>query len=388
MDRRGLLGSLLLLASAACGPTGGGGPPGPGPSPLVPTQTAVGAETGGATGKTLAQGGGTFSSADGGLEVSVPAGAVSAETGFTVTPIVSTARGGVGPAYRLEPHGTTFAQPVTLTFRVPESWAARLGSLGVSYQDDAGYWHAAEVIARDGSARTVTVASNHFSDWALTWQTGTPAAEGDITLDQTEVLHGELWPALSAFGRATLHFQGDDAYDTTYVLTGTLTLVPATFGFDGATCTVAQPTMTLPLNVAEVHKGAPPVFRWGLGVTWSATCTDGVGEWSQLVPALFDTMSINLTSCFGEYAPGQIVASDRLAGSYTSDCGPDGAVTATWDLLSCTPGLACQTGVECQVGTTACSGGVQSCVSSPATDGTACGAGGAGTCTSGACVGG
>lgn len=387
MDRRALLGSLLVLASAACGPAGGGGPPGPGTSPLVPTPTAFGTETGALETVTVPPGGRTFSAADGGLEISVPAGAVAAETGFTVTPIVNTARGGIGPAYRLGPEGTTFPEPVELTFRVPESYGSRLSSLGVSYQDEAGYWHPVEVVARDASAKTVTVATSHFSGWTLTWQAGTPAAEGDITLDQTQVLHGELWPALSAFGRATLHFQGDDAYDTTYILTGSLTLTSATFTFDGKSCTVAQPTMTLPLNVAEVHKSGP-VFRWGLGVTWAATCTDGVGEWSQLVPALFDTMSINLTSCVNEYAPGQMVTSERLTGAFTSDCGPDGAVTATWDLLSCTAGLACQTGVECQVGTTACSGGVQSCVSTPVTDGTACGAGGAGTCEAGACVGG
>ena len=93
--------------------------------------------------------------------------------------------------------------------------------------------------------------------------------------------------------------------------------------------------MTLPLNVAEAHKSTPPVFRWGIGVHWTLSCDDGS---SPVLPALFDTMGINLTRCPGDYASGQVVSSDQLAGTFAKDCGLDGAVSATWDLRSCWQG--------------------------------------------------
>ena len=165
------------------------------------------------------------------------------------------------------------------------------------------------VAPRDSGARTITVETGHFSDWALTWQTTDAAAEGDIALDQTvgPALNQTISPGLHATGRAALFFLGDDAYDTSYVMTGTLTLSPATFQLDGVECTVAEPTVSLPVSIAEVHKDAPPVFRWGIGANWTATC----GGRTEVVPARFDTMFINLTGCPGGYSSGQIVAPDR-----------------------------------------------------------------------------
>jgi hypothetical protein len=105
------------------------------------------------------------------------------------------------------------------------------------------------------------------------------------------------------------------------------------------------------------------------------------------MPALFDTMFINLTQCAGDYAPGQVVSSSELKGGYTKDCGLQGSVTATWDLLTCVAGQACATGVDCELGLTACAGGVESCTpAGPAPDGTACGPGGALVCSGGACI--
>jgi len=319
--------------------------------------------------------GGSFASADGVLSVSVPPNALSTTTPLSITPISNLARGGIGPAYRLRPEGTAFAAPVALTFQAPLSYPRGMSFAGVvvESQDAAGYWHPVTPSAQDPDAKTVTVVTTHFSDWALTWQSGTPVAEGPISLYQTVGI-----PFL-ATGTGTLYFVGDDPYDTTYGFTGTLTL-PASIPYGGATCTPDERTKTLPLNFAEVHKGTPPVFRWGIGVVWQLSCSDGT---ALPLPAQFDTMYINLTGCPGSYGDGQLVSSTELSGMYTKDCGAGGIVTASWDLLTCFAGQPCSTGVDCRLGLTACNGGLESCADAgPASDGTPCSFG---TCTAGVC---
>ncbi len=386
MSDRGRLGCVLLLAGLACTSPVDRGLVGPGAAgPLVPTPTPVGAPLSETTATTLSAAGGTFASADGALTITVPAGAVAAPTELTITAIANTARGAVGSAFRLGPEGTTFTTPVTLTFKAPERYptGTSIAGVGVESQDTAGYWHRVEPVTRNAAAQTLTVEASHFSDWAVTWQTGTAAAEGTITLAQT------VGTPMTATGRATLFLQGDDGYDTVYVMTGSLTVAEASYSVADAQCVPAQSTVTLPFSVAEVHKSAPPVFRWGIGASWELTCTaPGGAVTTELLPALFDTMSINLTRCAGDYAAGQVVEANRLAGTYTTDCGVEGTVSATWDLLGCVVGLQCASGTECRLGTTACdAAGAQSCVDGgSAPNGTTCGAAGTGTCTDGVCV--
>ncbi|WP_242393489.1 hypothetical protein [Anaeromyxobacter oryzisoli] len=380
------LGCVLLLAGFACAsPYDGTGLVGPGIGALVPTPTPPGAPLAIAATATISAAGGALSSTDGALTLAVPPGAVAGATDFTITRIDNTARGAVGSAFRLGPEGTTFTTPVTLTLAAPDQYPTgrSIADVGVEYQDAAGYWHRVEPVTRDAAAKTLTVEARHFSDWAVTWQAGTAAAEGPITLVQTVGI------PMTATGRATLFLQADDAYDTLYVMTGTLTVADA-YTVNDAQCLPDQVTKTLPFSVAELHKSAPPVFRWGIGATWTLTCTaPGGAVTTELLPALFDTMSINLTRCAGAYSPDQVVAADRLAGTYTKDCGLDGIVSATWDLRACVAGLQCALAAECRTGVTACDAatGVQSCVDAGAApNGSACGAGGAGVCTDGVCV--
>ncbi|BDG05251.1 hypothetical protein [Anaeromyxobacter oryzae] len=388
MSHRGQLGCVLLLAGIACvSPSNDGtGLAGPGAGALVPTPTPPGAPLAlPVATATIPAAGGTLSSADGALTLTVPAGAVAVPTDFTIAAIGNTARGAVGSAFRLGPEGTTFTTPVTLTLAAPTSYpnGASIADVGVEYQDATGYWHRVEPVTRNAAANTLTVQARHFSDWAVTWQTGTPAAEGPITLVQT------VGTPMTATGRATLFLQGDDASDTVYVMTGSLTLAEPSYTVNDAQCAPVQATLTLPFSVAEVHKSAPPVFRWGIGATWELACTaPGGAATTELLPALFDTMSINLTRCGGDYAAGQVVEADRLAGTYTKDCGVEGRVSATWDLRTCATGLPCAL-PDCRAGVTACDAatGVQSCVDAGTfvAAGTECGTGE--VCTAaGACV--
>jgi len=261
-------------------------------------------------------------------------------------------------------------------------------AMGVAYQDAAGYWRPVQPVVRNVANHTVSVTTTHFSDWALIWQGGTAAAEGPISLVQSyrgPGAVGEAHVPFTATGTATLYFLSDAPSDTSYGLTGTLSVQDLTIAVGGTTCVPDQRTISLPINAAEVHK-SPLEFRWGIGVHWTLTCADS-STW--VLPALFDTMGINLTGCAGDYNPGQTVSSTQLYGTYVKDCGSYGTVTASWDLRSCwdNPPQPCSTGVDCRAGLVVCNAGVGSCVDSgPAIDATPCGTVAGATCLGGVCV--
>lgn len=50
------------------------------------------------------------------LTLTVPAGALATDTPISIQRITTTAHGGMGGGFRLEPIGQTYSQPVTLTF--------------------------------------------------------------------------------------------------------------------------------------------------------------------------------------------------------------------------------------------------------------------------------
>jgi len=114
--------------------------------------------------------GGTLTSPDGQLTVTVPAGALSGATNLSITPIENTAPGGVGYAYDLEPNGTTFTQPVTLTY------APRYGQLdeatstydnvAVAFQHDDGTWEPLDAVTADVAHQRFSATTTHFTDFA------------------------------------------------------------------------------------------------------------------------------------------------------------------------------------------------------------------------------
>jgi hypothetical protein len=381
MSRGVLPAALLAVLLAACGSGSNPAarPIGPA-SPLASTPTSAGDAVAFVTTTTVGPVGATLVAPDGGLTLVFPPAAVGTTTAVTLTPIVNMARGAIGPAYRLGPEGTTFAAPVTLTFKGPDGYplGTNIEGVGIEYQDRDHYWHRVEPAVRNSATNTVSVTTTHFSDWALTWQGGAAAAEGPIWLDQT------YGPRFTASGRATVYYLSDDTSDTSYGLTGTLTLQDATVSVGGATCVPDQRTLTLPLNVAEAHKSAPPVFRWGLGVHWTLSCSDGS---KPLLPAIFDTMGINPPVCPGAYDAGQVVSATALTGVFRKDCDVSGHVWAGWDLRACVTGLPCSTGTDCRLGITTCDAGLPACVDAgPAPDGTACGPLGAWVCSALQCV--
>ncbi|MFC4427148.1 hypothetical protein [Deinococcus navajonensis] len=152
---------LLTCVLMAC--TQPSSPSAPSPAPAFPSGTP----TGEATRATVGPDGGTVSSADGKLSLQIPPGALTTPTNLTVQPITSTAPHAGGGAYRLGPEGTTFKQPVQLTFRYDEAQESAASAFVVATQDARGEWQAHLGTAQDRAANTLTVRTTHFSDW--TW---------------------------------------------------------------------------------------------------------------------------------------------------------------------------------------------------------------------------
>jgi hypothetical protein len=119
--------------------------------------------------QTIGAAGGTLSTADGAVTLTFPAGALAANTSVGIQPITNNALNGIGPAYRFTPEGTTFAQPVQLTFAYIDAMLTGSAAqvLEVATQDAQGYWWMLPNPSRDLNAKTISVGMSHFSDWSL-----------------------------------------------------------------------------------------------------------------------------------------------------------------------------------------------------------------------------
>ena len=107
----------------------------------APTQIA--SPVGNPISKGIGPAGGTISSADGRITLTVPKDAVSESVQFSIQPISNTAQDGIGHAYRLEPGGRAFVAPLSIsspTFESigPGSGAPKLGPLESGVPRTAG----------------------------------------------------------------------------------------------------------------------------------------------------------------------------------------------------------------------------------------------------------
>jgi hypothetical protein len=136
--------------------------------------------------------GGTLTSLDGQLTLTVPAGALSTATTLAITPIQNTAPGGVGFAYRLEPNGTTFAQPVTLTLKPTfgqlDGATPSYDNVGAAFQDDQRRWQKLTTVTPDVANAQISLTTTHFTDYAFYLRLGLIAERYAVLGGQTESL--------------------------------------------------------------------------------------------------------------------------------------------------------------------------------------------------------
>ncbi len=226
---RPLLPILLVIALTA-GCSSSGKPTAPTGAP--PTPSAVGVAAGDPFTKSIGTAGGSLSSPDGGITITIPSGALTTDTTIGIQPITNTAGAGIGAAYRLSPSGQTFAKPVTLSFPYTDTdlngtYAA---ALGIAYQDDTGRWEWQDGVALDTAAKTLTVASTHFSDWSkvpgiqLLPPSATVKPNGKVSLSVVTCL-------APSGNKKYIRFKcGDLPYD----LASLTHVIPGTWAVDGA----------------------------------------------------------------------------------------------------------------------------------------------------------
>ncbi|RYZ52049.1 MAG: hypothetical protein EOO14_17225 [Chitinophagaceae bacterium] len=132
--------------------------------------TAVGTPDGSASvKKNIGAAGGTLTSRDGRLKLTIPAGALATAQEVSIQAISNHNPLAVEKAYRIEPHGVEFAKPVSLVFSYADDDVANTlpEALGIAYQDGQGIWQAQRSATVDKGTKTVTVTTTHFSDWTL-----------------------------------------------------------------------------------------------------------------------------------------------------------------------------------------------------------------------------
>lgn len=135
----------------------------------TPIVTEKGTPLGSATSYPVNASATTIASADGKLDLIIPAGAFSSATTVSIQPISNLAPLGLSTGYRLLPEGVTFSKPVTLRFHYTN---ADLGTtiedfLWINTQNNDGTWMGNKNSVVDKATKTITVETTHFSDWTI-----------------------------------------------------------------------------------------------------------------------------------------------------------------------------------------------------------------------------
>lgn len=156
---------------------------------MVFARTEVGTPEGDKIAKNIGPAGGTLTSADGRMTLTVPANALTETIPFSMQPITNKAGGGLGLAYRLEPDGRTFATPLQISVRYDEKDLEGTipQAMSIAYQDEKRTWHAQRA-KLDEAAKTLTVAVTHFTDYAFLSRMKMSPTKATLRPGETQVL--------------------------------------------------------------------------------------------------------------------------------------------------------------------------------------------------------
>lgn len=156
--------AMIMLAVSSCKKSSSGEP-----GSQVAVKVEHGAITGEMVQKTIGPAGGSIATDDGRMNITVPAGAVSTNTVFSIQPVTNTLKSGSGLSYRLQPEGVDFAQDleVSIHYTDEDINGSNENFLFLAYQDAEGYWHRARKTTLDKTNKILKVKTKHFSDWTV-----------------------------------------------------------------------------------------------------------------------------------------------------------------------------------------------------------------------------
>ncbi|WP_266368719.1 hypothetical protein [Tellurirhabdus rosea] len=147
------------------------------PETPVPTPTQPGAvtEAGRPVGPSVTQvigpAGGTVTSADGKLQLTIPAGALAKETPVSIQAVENKAPNGSGTAYTFGQGEITVSEPLILTYqyRQNEFSGAGKNNVGLARQNSGGVWGLNQLAVVDPVKRTLTARVRRVSQDAIAW---------------------------------------------------------------------------------------------------------------------------------------------------------------------------------------------------------------------------
>ena len=136
---------------------------------VTPYPTSVGKPVGNAQMKNIGTAGGSVTSPDGRITLTIPAGALAANTPITIQPIENTTPLGIGLSYDFLPNGQQFAKPVTVTLHYNNEELAGTAPelLELGYQDNQNIWKGTGTMTVNKTAQTVSATIKHFSRWSF-----------------------------------------------------------------------------------------------------------------------------------------------------------------------------------------------------------------------------
>jgi hypothetical protein len=192
-------------------------------SPTAPDPLEIpspkGTPTGAAVVRSIGPSGGSLTSGDGVLTLVVPASAVTTATDFSIQPITGPGASRIS-AYRLLPDGARFSTPVTLTFAYTDEEVGNSDpqGLGIAYQDANGVWRAMLASTVNTAARTVSVATTHFTDFTKSMFWAIVPANAIVKTQERLVIKVWSCPSERAVNSAndpSVVFTGGDGDDLT-----------------------------------------------------------------------------------------------------------------------------------------------------------------------------
>jgi hypothetical protein len=136
---------------------------------VTPFPTAIGNPVGNAVTKEIGASGGSVTSLDGRITLSIPAGALSSNTPITIQPIENTAPNGVGTSYDFLPNGQQFAKPITVTLHYTDDDIAGTTPelLEFGFQNAQNAWQGKGNLQVNKASKTVSASISHFSRWSF-----------------------------------------------------------------------------------------------------------------------------------------------------------------------------------------------------------------------------
>ncbi|HEY4320389.1 MAG TPA: hypothetical protein VGM77_04340 [Gemmatimonadales bacterium] len=232
------------------------------------SSTDSGGTTGGG-GTSIGAAGGSVTSSDGKVQLVIPAGALSSNVSFTITPDTATTTAGgalvAGSVYDFEPSGTTFATPATI--RIPYTVAglptgASPLFLAVFLRDGPAWDSIPSTL--DTLAHTVSASVSHFSTYGL--------CSGPCLIPPTGFVRMNFYPGCC-----------------TVIPVGTQVVVTGAMEWNNSTATTSAALGTLPagiigsVTVGGQSSGCPSICYAPVRVTLTTALTTPPGRYDVLV---------------------------------------------------------------------------------------------------------